>query len=86
MVTGICYGFEVMRAAESPNTPFTVLYERFETGMYAINPSINSQTVEQANSLLKRMKSSISYMNAKHFMIHLKLYQWYRNSLKSKDL
>ena len=27
-----------MRAAESPNTPFTVLYERFETGMYAINP------------------------------------------------
>ena len=38
MVTGICYGFEVMQAAESPNTPFTVLYERFETGMYAINP------------------------------------------------
>ena len=34
--------------------------------------NINSQTVEQANSLLKRLKSSLSYMNAKHFLAHIK--------------
>ena len=31
---GICYGFEVMRFAESPDVPFTVIYERFPTGDY----------------------------------------------------
>ena len=30
--TGICYGFKVMRFAESPDVPFTVIYERFPTG------------------------------------------------------
>ena len=30
--TGICYGFEVMRVAESPNTAFTLLYTRFKVG------------------------------------------------------
>ena len=30
LTTGICYGFQVMRVHESPNTPFSVLYERFE--------------------------------------------------------
>ncbi len=32
-VLGICYGFEVMRVVESPNTAFVVLFERFKEGM-----------------------------------------------------
>ena len=43
---------------------------------------INSQTVEQANSALKRIKASLSYMNAEHFMQHIQLYLWYRNISK----
>ena len=31
---GICYGFQVMRYHESPNTPFTVIYTRFVKGWY----------------------------------------------------
>ena len=34
--TGICYGFQVMRVVESPNTPFTVLYTRFVEGKHYI--------------------------------------------------
>ena len=30
---GTCYGFQVMRMHESPNIPFTVLYERFKEGV-----------------------------------------------------
>ena len=30
--TGICYGFQAMRLHESPNTPFTILYERSQEG------------------------------------------------------
>lgn len=30
---GVCYGFEVMRISESPNTPFTCIYERFKKGI-----------------------------------------------------
>ena len=41
LYTGICYGFEVMRFAESPNVPFTVIYERFPTGyLHCINTII----------------------------------------------
>lgn len=29
---GVCYGFQVMRVSESPNTPFAVLFERFKQG------------------------------------------------------
>ena len=38
LCAGTCYGFQVMRMHESPNTPFTVLYERFKEGMR--NPSL----------------------------------------------
>lgn len=41
--------------------------------------SINSQMVEQANSALSRIKSSLSYMKKENFMAHCKLYLWYRN-------
>ena len=33
---GVCYGFEVMQVAESPNTPFTVLHSRFKEGLLNI--------------------------------------------------
>lgn len=26
---GVCYGFQVLRVAESPNAPFTILFSRF---------------------------------------------------------
>lgn len=29
---GVCYGFEIMDNAESPNVPFTVIYQRFPSG------------------------------------------------------
>ena len=29
---GVCYGFEVMRISESPNIPFTCIFERFKKG------------------------------------------------------
>lgn len=31
---GICYGFQVLHVCESPNIPFTILFERFEKGMH----------------------------------------------------
>ncbi len=34
-VTGICYGFQAMRLCESPDIPFTILYERFLRGMFS---------------------------------------------------
>ena len=34
---GICYGFEAMRLHESPNTPFSIVYERFPEGMLVNN-------------------------------------------------
>ena len=37
MVTGICYGFQAMRFLESPNTPFTIIYERFPEGIQFTN-------------------------------------------------
>ena len=30
---GICYGFEVLRICESPNIPFTILFQRFQKGI-----------------------------------------------------
>ena len=30
---------------------------------------VNTQVVEQSNSILKRAKSSLSYMNKQHFLI-----------------
>ena len=45
---------------------------------------INSQTVEQSNSTLKRIKPSLSYMNAGNFMNHMQLYLWFRNLKQSK--
>ena len=48
--------------------------------------SINSQVVEQANSALTRIKSSLSYMSPSNFMSHCKLYLWYMNDNITYDI
>ena len=48
--------------------------------------TLNSQAVEQTNSCLKSLKGSLSYMNEKNFMTHCKIFIWYRNSLRRKQL
>ena len=48
--------------------------------------TLNSQAAEQANSCLKSLKGSLSYMNEKNFMTHCKIFIWYRNSLRRKQL
>ena len=54
----------------------------YNLGSYPQFLSVNTQVVEQANSTLSRIKSSVSYMTPKHFMNHCKLYLWYRNKYK----
>ena len=44
--------------------------------------TINSEVVEQANSMIKRIKGSVSYMTAQNFMNHLKFFFWYHNKQK----
>ena len=51
-------------------------YPQFET--------VNSQVVEQSNSMANRIKSSVSYMNSSNFMMHCKLFYWYHNKLQKK--
>ena len=48
--------------------------------------NFNSQVVEQANSILKRTKSSISYMNKENLMAHCKLLLWYWNQNRLQPL
>ena len=45
----------------------------------SIHNSTNTQVVEQSNAVLKRAKSSLSYMNKEHFINHVKLILWYHN-------
>lgn len=40
--SGVCYGFQTMRLRESPNTAFTVLFERFKTGTTILTGNIES--------------------------------------------
>ena len=44
--------------------------------------AINSQVVEQSNALLKRIKSTVSYMSATNFVNHCALFFWYHNKIK----
>ncbi|XP_062580159.1 uncharacterized protein LOC134242143 [Saccostrea cucullata] len=131
---GICYGFEVMECAESPNRPFSLLKTRFEEPPdviiydnscnlhnYALNrdpayfsntlfvvdalhwdnhtacsqgyrahsypllKNLNTQIVEQNNSKLRKLKSSLSYMKPENFMNTLKFFLWFCNyGVKSK--
>ena len=50
MVTGICYGFQAMRFLESPNTPFTIIYERFPEGIQFTN--VNAKGREDAGKFI----------------------------------
>ena len=45
--------------------------------------AVNSQVVEQSNSLLKRIRSTVSYMSATNFVNHCALFFWYHNKTKS---
>lgn len=43
---------------------------------------LNSQLVEQRNSTLHKIKSSLSYMNKENFLLHCSFYLWYWNHKK----
>ena len=47
---------------------------------------VNSEVVEQANAMVKRIKGSVSYMTAENFLNHLKLFYWYHNKEKNDGL
>ena len=53
--------------------------EGYKLSLYCQFNHINSQVVEQANSALKRIKSSLSYMTAENFINHCKFYLWIQN-------
>ena len=53
---------------------------------YPLLRGINTQTVEQNNAKLKKLKSSLSYMTPKHFIDSLKFFMWHSNeSVKKND-
>ena len=47
--------------------------------MYPMLKGLNSQTNEQANAGLKRIKDQLSYMTAENFMHHCCFYLWNKN-------
>lgn len=47
--------------------------------LYGDHQSVNTEVVEQANSDLCKLKSSLSYMNKCNFISYLKLFLYYRN-------
>ena len=57
----------------------------YEMNRYPQFQSVNSQVVEQANSIIKRIKGPLAYMTAENFMNHLKLFLWYRNKEIAKQ-
>lgn len=63
--SGICYGFQVMTVNESPNTPFTILYERFEKGMLASLYLLQLRYIAMAS--LSTAPSTAIYDNACNF-------------------
>ena len=50
--TGICYGFEIMEDAESPNVPFTILRTRFHTGNSSTIFILNTTNARQWHNSL----------------------------------
>ena len=65
---------------------FTGCNAAYKMSDYPQYNHLNSQTVEQSNSCLKRIKSSLSYMNKKNFLDHCALYLWYHNQRKRISL
>lgn len=60
--------------------------EAYNLSRYPQWDALNSQAAEQANSSLKNIKASLSYMNQKNFISHCKYFLWYRNMLRRKQL
>lgn len=60
--------------------------EAYNLSRYPQWDRLNSQTAEQANSCLRYIKASLSYMNQKNFMHHCKFFLWYRNFMHRKQL
>ena len=56
---GICYGFEVMRISESPNIPFTCIFERFKKG----NDNLITASCDTWFILLHAAPATIIYDN-----------------------
>ena len=54
----------------------------YNMSLYPQFTEINSQIVEQCNSVLKRTKSSLSYMTKNNFLDHCKFMLWYRNTMQ----
>ena len=46
---------------------------------------INTQTAEQRNSTLRRLKAMLSYMSQQNFVAHLALFIWFRNIVLTKS-
>ena len=47
---------------------------------------INSEANEQQNALLKKLKPQVSYMNPENFVKTMKLYIWFRNTIKQATI
>ena len=60
--------------------------EAYNLSRYPQWDRLNSQAAEQANSCLRYIKASLSYMNQKNFMHHCKFFLWYRNFMHRKQL
>ncbi|XP_041931359.1 uncharacterized protein LOC121694974 isoform X1 [Alosa sapidissima] len=51
----------------------------YQLDVYLQHQDINSQLAEQSNSLLKKLKSQLSYMNRDNFIGHLRLFLWHKS-------
>lgn len=60
--------------------------EAYNLSRYPQWDALNSQAAEQANSCLKYVKGSLSYMNQKNFMRHCQFFIWFRNLQRRKQL
>lgn len=53
----------------------------YNSGKYMQYRNVNTQVAEQRNTTLKKPKSMLSYMNIDIFMIHLKIFMWFRSMI-----
>ena len=58
---------------------YTAACAGYNISSYPQYQNLNTQVVEQANSELGRIKSSLSYMNQRNFMKHLSLFLYFLN-------
>ena len=58
---------------------FLGCHEGYNISCYAHLQTIKTQVAEQRNATLKKLRSLLSYMTMNHFMIHAKLFFWFRS-------